>query len=311
VAVTPDSSQWLSGGLDGMLATWDAMSQRRTSMFLAHTRPISAIIFDSDGQTLATASWDRSLALWKVGRERDSKQLNGHQDIVAGCGFTPDGKLLLSWSHDGSLRIWDTGHARMTGQLPGHEHRVTAAAISPDGRFAASAARDGALRLWDLETLRELGATRVAQEVRACLFLLDCESLVSVEANGRLAIYSVPNMEEVGSINVKLPLQCATLSPGGSQIALGCDDGKVRFISVEGLDSTPLLVTPTRKTQQKSTRLGWLFGKSRVEHSFSCTCPACRKRFDLAQVVPGQSGACPHCHRSLRMSHMSRLMPEA
>jgi WD40 repeat protein len=309
-AIAPDNSRWLCGSLDGMLSTWDAMSQRRSSVFLAHTRPISTIVFDADGQTFATSSWDRSLALWRVDRERDGRQLNGHQDIVAGCRFTPDGKALLSWSHDGSLRLWDTAQARMTSQLPGHEHKVTAAAISPDGQFAASAARDGAIRLWDLADQREIASAGLTHEARACFFLLDGESLVTVEANGRLAIHLAPTLEAQGELSVRLPVQCAMLSPSGNQIALGCDDGKVRFLAVDGLEGMPLLVTPTRTSQRISTGLGRFFGKSRVRHAYACTCPACRGSFELAEAAAGQPSPCPHCSRPLRFITATRVLPE-
>lgn len=309
-AISPDNTRWLSGSLDGMLASWDAMTQQRQTFVLAHTRPISSIVFDSDGQTLATASWDGSLGLWRTDRERDGRQLTGHQDIVSGCRFTPDGKSLLSWSHDGSLRLWDTASGRPMGQLPGHEHKVTAAAVSPDGCLAASAARDGAVRLWNLLEQREIASARVSYEVRACFFLLDGESLITVEANGRLAMLSAPSLQEKYETNVRLPMQCAALSPGGSQIALGCDDGKVRFLAVEGHESTPLLVTPTRTSQRKSTGLGRLFGKSRIEHAYACTCPACRQSFQLAEAYSGKPSPCPHCRRPLRFSTATRVVAE-
>jgi WD40 repeat protein len=309
-AIAPDNMRWLSGSLDGMLATWDAKTQQCQLTFLAHTRPISSIVFDSDGLTLATASWDRTLTLWRPDREREGRQLTGHQDIVAGCRFTPDGKSLLSWSHDGSLRLWDTANARLSGQLPGHEHKVTAAAVSPDGRLAASAARDGALRLWDLLEQRELAAARIAYEVRACFFLLDGESLLTVEANGRLALHSAATLQEQHELHVRLPLQCAALAPSGSQVAIGCDDGKVRFLAVDGLECAPLLVTPTRTSHRTSTMLGRLFGKSKLEHAYACTCPACRQSFQLTDAYSGKPSPCPHCRRPLRFSTATRVVPE-
>jgi WD40 repeat protein len=309
-AVSPDSCRWLSGSLDGMLSTWDATNQERASVFLAHTRPISAIVFDHDGQTLATSSWDRSVALWRTQREREGRQLTGHQDIVAGCRFTPDGKTLLSWSHDGSLRLWDTAHGRQTGQLPGHEHKITAAAISPDGRYAASAARDGVLRLWELETQREATASALKYEARALFFLLDGESLLSVEANGRVAIHSAPQLTEVGELNVRLPLQCAALSPSGEQVALGCDDGKLRFLAVEGLEDSAFFVTATRTSRRTTTLLGRLFGKSKVEHAYSCTCPICRNSIQFPDASTQQPRHCPHCKRPLRLNKATRVVPE-
>jgi WD40 repeat protein len=293
-----------------MLSTWDSMNQQRVSIFLAHTRPISGIVFDPDGQNLATSSWDRSLGLWKVQREREGRQLAGHQDIVAGCRFTPDGKTLLSWSHDGSLRLWDVANGKQSGQLPGHEHKISAGAISPDGHYAASAARDGVFRLWDMTTQQEVAATSLNFETRSLFFLLDGESLVSVEANGRVAIHTVPQLMEVGEFNVRLPLQCAALSPNGEQIALGCDDGKLRFLSVDGLEQSAFFVTATRTSKKTTTVLGRLFGKTKVQHSYTCTCPACRNAFQVPDDSTQQPRHCPNCKRQLRLSAATRVLPE-
>jgi WD40 repeat protein len=309
-AVAPDGSRWLSGSLDGMLAHWEPATQKRLSVFLAHTRPVSAIVFDTDCQTLATSSWDRSVALWRNNRERDNRQLSGHQDIVAGCQFTPDGKTLLSWSHDGSLRIWETTHGRQTGQFAGHEHRVTAGAISPDGRLAASAARDGSMRLWELDTLREVACAAVSYEVRTLFFLLNGEALVSIQASGKVAIHSVPQLAEQGELNVRLPVQCGALSASGQQIALGCDDGKVRFLAIDGLEDSAFFITPTRTSHRTTTVLGRLFGKSKVEHSFACTCPVCRKSFQVPEASRQQARVCPHCKRPVRLSTAARVVPD-
>jgi WD40 repeat protein len=293
-----------------MLSTWDTMNQQRVSIFLAHTRPISAIVFDPDGQNLATSSWDRSVGLWKVQREREGRQLTGHQDIVAGCRFTPDCKGLLSWSHDGSLRLWEVATGRQTVQLAGHEHKISAAAISPDGNYAASAARDGTLRLWNMSTYQELASTNLKYEARALFFLLDGESLVSVEANGRVAILSAPQLSEVGELNVRLPLQCAALSPNGEQIALGCDDGKLRFLSVDGLEESAFFVTATRTSKRTTTVLGRLFGKTKVQHSYTCICPVCRSAFQVPDDSTHQPRHCPNCKRQLRLSAATRVLPE-
>jgi WD40 repeat protein len=309
-AVAPDGKAWLAGSLEGMLTYCDPATQQRTLTYLAHTRPVSAIVFDTDGKTLATASWDRSVILWQAGSDRDGRPLSGHDDIVAGCRFTPDGRTLLSWSHDGTVRLWDTGHARLAAQLTGHEDRVTAAAVAPDGVWAASGSRDGGLKLWDLQQQRLAAEGRLAHDVRACCFLLDGESLVTVEANGRLLLCTVPGLQVRAELVTRIPLQCAMLAPNGARIALGCDDGRVRFVAVEGLDGAPLVVTATRTSQRTTTVLGRLLGKTQLRHRYSCTCPSCQQSFELPEAVPGQPRPCPHCRRPLRFSAATRVIPE-
>lgn len=309
--VSPDGRQWLSGSMDGLLATWDASTQQQRSIFLAHTRPISAILFAADGRTRATASWDRNLTLWNGAREREGQALTGHGDIVAGCRFTPDGQTLLSWSYDGTLRLWDLApKPSHRGTLTGHTDRVTAGAASPDLRWASSGARDGELKLWDLSREREAASSKVSAEVRACFFLLDGESLVAVDANGRLTVHALPDLAERRDLTARVPVQCAELSPSGAQIVLGCGDGRLRFVAVEGTDGAPLIVTATQTSKRSANFWQRLLGRSRVRRAYCCTCPACQQGFDLPGSLPGQPAPCPRCGRPLRFNPVARVFQE-
>src|SRR5262249_8137568 len=150
----------------------------------AHTRPVSTILFSPHPEVLVTASWDRTVVVWRLGLERDKRVLEGHGDIVAGCRFNPDGRRLLSWSHDGTLRLWDPNVSSPLTTSSGHKDRITAAAVAPDGQWAASASRDRVVKLWDLTRQCEAQSLALGAEVRACLFLLDGDSLVVIDAHG-------------------------------------------------------------------------------------------------------------------------------
>ena len=129
-------------------------------------------------------------------------------------------------------------------------------------------------------------------------------------ANGRAALYSIPDLAQAGELNVRLPVQCGALSPGGAQIALGCDDGKVRFLAVDGLEDSAVYVTLTRTSHRTTTALGRIFGKSKLQHAYSCTCPACRNSFQLLDPKTQPPGKCPHCKRRLRLTAATRVLPD-
>jgi WD40 repeat protein len=305
-AVAPDGRRWLAGSMDGMLASWDPMLQTQSQMFLAHTRPISAIVYSADG-VLGTTSWDRQITLWDRTREREGRSLNGHGDIVSGGRFTPDGRSFVSWSHDRTVRVWESARARSAAELTGHADRILTGAVCPDGRWAATGSRDGDVKLWDLAGLEEAGAVTLAAEVRACFFLLDAASLVTVDSNGFLQMFSIPELQPQGEFTTRMPVLCGDLSPSGGQIALGCSDGGVCLVAVDGFDTTPLMVTPTQSSRQTANLLERLLGKHRLIPTYECTCPACRQSFELPTQVPDQPASCPACRRSLRLSPL--VMP--
>jgi len=300
-AISPEGDQWLAGSLDGILSRWEPASQRQISTFLAHTRPLSAIVFASDGKTVVTASWDCHLIMWSRTNERDGRTLTGHKDIVAGCRFTPNGRTLMSWSHDGTVRLWEVVRGRLSQTFSGHTDRVISAAISPDGSWAISGSRDGVLKLWDLDAECEAGSLHVDREIKSCFFLLHGETFATIQADGCLRLYSVPDMELETELETGLPIHCADLSPTGKQIALGCEDGRMYFVAVDGFDNVPLVVTATQTSKRTATRFQRLFGRSRITHSYTSTCPICRQSFEIPDHVPDKQVACPRCGRRLRV----------
>jgi WD40 repeat protein len=306
-AVAPGGGEWLAGGMDGMLTAWDPTTHRQLSAVLAHTRPISTILYSPDGSALVTASWDCSIALENRSGPPERRVLVGHDDIVAGCRFTPDGSHLVSWSFDTTARVWHLARGQCFARLEGHQDRITAGAVSPDGLWAATGARDRTLTLWDLRAERAALSRRLGGEVRACFFLLDGESLVTIDQHGRLVLHSVPDLEERQELPTRRAVQCAELAPDGSAIALGCADGRVGFVAVDGLDCAPLFVTPTQHTRQTQSTLQKLLGRKRVVHAYACTCPTCRHAFELPNGALGQPASCPSCRRSLRLSQVARL----
>lgn len=301
-AIAPDGQSWLAGSMDGMLAQWHAQTQQQELLFLAHSRPISAIAFGGDDQTWATASWDGNVILWDRGRERQGRTLEGHKDIVAGCCFTQDSRALLSWSYDGTLALWDVARGLRQGKLVGHKDRVTAAAVSPDGRWVLSGSRDGVVKLWNLHTQTEVACQARGVEIRGCFFLLDCETLATLDSQGRLVLHALPDLCVKDELVTQLRVQCGELAPSGSHLALGCEDGRVRFVAVDGFDSGPLAVRATQTSQRKATTLEKLLGRSHIAYVYQCTCPVCRRAFELATGTVGQAVPCPSCQRHLRVS---------
>jgi WD40 repeat protein len=305
-AVAPGGRHWLCGSLEGVVSIWDAMTQKQLRSFMAHTRPVSSLLFGEDPNMLVTTSWDRTLMIWNLRKERESQTLTGHEDIVAGCCFTPDERRLLSWSHDGTVRFWQLDPLSPLTSIKAHQDRVNTAAVSPDGCWIATGSRDGILKVWELATERPVASVQMPREIRACFFLLDGQSLVAVDEVGRVAMYLLPNLEEGEALLTGLAVQCAALAPSGQQIALGCNDGQVHFVAVDGMDEVPLVVTPMHTTRRVATPLQRLIGTSTVKPAFRCTCPACHRSFELAKADPNQTFPCPLCRRQLRISAVTR-----
>jgi hypothetical protein len=288
--------------MDGMLSSWEPASQTSPWTFMAHTRPISSIRYSPDVQTMVTTSWDRQIALRKVGREREPRILSGHDDIVAGCCFVEGGRQLLSWSYDGTVRIWDLTSGRDGVVLGDHGTRVTAGDVSPDGQWAVTGSLDGGLKLWSLTDHSEAGAAILPAEVRGLFLLPDGASFIAADAEGLLTLLSAPGFEVQDQLALDAKIQCCALAPVADQLAVGSDDGWVRFIAIEGFEEAALPVTVTRGVRQTSTGFDRLFGRTRTLPTYRFACPACRSETEETGSPPGNEFACRACGRRLRVA---------
>jgi WD40 repeat protein len=287
--------------MEGLLIQWDLEKNNQGVMFLAHTRPISSVVFSPDGTQLATSSWDCNISLWKQQDRLDGRSLGQHGDIISGCRFIPNGRKLISWSYDGTAIVWDMMSQSALCQMVGHTDRVMAGAVSPDGRWLVTGARNGEVKLWDVATGQEANSLPMNSQISACYFLLDAESLVLVDGNGRVTLHKVPLLSIEAELHVGTAVQAGALSPSGAQLALGTADGRMAFVAVEGFEALPLAVTATPSVRVHASMLQRFFGKSTSIPVYRLTCPACRAVFEIPNSHGNRSVACPQCRRSIRI----------
>ena len=131
------SDRQATGGEDGRIAVWKSGNPVPELTFEGHTAPIVALAVSPDGDTIASASWDRSIRLWPL-KGGAPRVLNGHDQNVNGVAFSRDGRSLVSAAYDASVRIWPlAGGAPVIVTLP---TPLNAVAVAPDGEIVAAGA---------------------------------------------------------------------------------------------------------------------------------------------------------------------------
>jgi cytochrome c len=127
-----------TGGEDGKIAVWKNGSPLPERTFEGHTAPIVALALSPDGNTIASASWDRTIRLWPL-NGGEPRTLNGHDQNVNGVAFSRDGKFLVSAAYDATVRIWPLqgNGAPVVVTVP---TALNAVAVAPDGEILAGGA---------------------------------------------------------------------------------------------------------------------------------------------------------------------------
>ncbi len=148
-----------SGGDDGTVQIWDAMTGRKISTYRGHSGGVSAIAWSPDGKWIASASIDCTVQVWEANTLRKVSHTR-HSDKVTALAWSPskltlpagNGYLIASASADSTIQIWDATTGQRKFIYRNHVHPVHAVVWSPDTRYIASAGEDSAIQVWKVPT---------------------------------------------------------------------------------------------------------------------------------------------------------------
>ncbi len=135
-AFSPDGSSVVTASrLNDNARLW-SVETGRTSLTLEHTGPVTAVVFDSTGQRVLTASRDRSARIWDT-RTGAVLHVLQHALGVDDLWLGPDGRRVLTTCGLGQIRstvgVWEvaSGEESIRFDL---EAGVSLAALNSDGR---------------------------------------------------------------------------------------------------------------------------------------------------------------------------------
>ena len=250
IAVTPDGTQWVSGGF-GRLVFWDVETQEIIFEWSEGLKgQINAITFTQDGSRLLVAEGIPgiygNIHAYAVSKETPERTWQAHADEVFDIKESHDGSYWMTASADHTVRIWESDSGVEQDWLEGHSAPVMALVLNGDGSLLISAGSDNALKVWDMksrERLFDLGRRPQYSFLDVC-WEPEKSQLFAINQKGDLYRYldlkahSGAQSSNTGNEKVmartKKPLSCLTYWVSQKSLVVGTFEGELQAFDLNG-----------------------------------------------------------------------------
>jgi WD40 repeat protein len=208
VCFSPDGRTLAAGDEVGQVKLWNPLTGDLVRAIDAHSTPVHALAFSSDGQTLVSAAGDSQsqgngeVKFWDVASGKLKGELEKHPRAVWSIAFAPKSSWLATACGDGGIRIYDVNSRKLLHTIR-NMSGIRTVAFSPDGALLAAghmANNDPKIRLWETDTWRERATlSGHSGSVYSVRFAPDGKTLASASRDGSVKIWNVPDRKNATS----------------------------------------------------------------------------------------------------------------
>lgn len=248
----------ISGNLRGELQAWSmhaAPSLALTSLVdsqRAHTRSVTALAVDPQGQWVASASVDHTVRVWQVskGALRAGSPLL-HESAVTNVAFSPNGAWLATTAVDGTVRLWPRAQVTKgtpTHVLEGDSAELLALTFNRASNAVYAAGVHGRVYRWDLKNLSpETPSTTIATLGHSTWKLQtspDGHWLAALAEDDTVHLWSLTKNHAHRALEGHLGrLRTLAISEDGRWIASGARERDVLVWDLEDPNTEPMRLT--------------------------------------------------------------------
>jgi WD40 repeat protein len=226
-------------GLTGSAEIRDAATGAVARAFGGHRDLLYDAELSPDGNTLATAGYDRSIKLWNVADGALVRSIDVHNGAVFDLAWHPTGKLLASASADETVKLWRTADGVRLDTLNQPQAEVFAVDFATDGRHVIAAGRDRRIHLWKLVSLDAPAinpslVSRFAHESQIVAMgqTADGRHLVTSAEDRSLKCWSLPDLVLEKDLPRQSDLVSAFVPRGEAGFVIGRMDGSLDTLAI-------------------------------------------------------------------------------
>tara|TARA_B110000003_G_scaffold227573_1_gene228893 strand:+ start:2582 stop:8218 length:5637 start_codon:yes stop_codon:yes gene_type:complete len=225
-----DNTSFVSGGKDGLVAIWSALTGECVFRLFGHDLAITSLLcvtIPSQGCRIISASRDCTIRVWKFEGDvgQTSQILRGHADQVLTMDFMSVTAQLFSAGCDRCICIWDISSiiVKMRHKIcTTHAGPIASLKISPAGNMFVTGSSDCSLQVWLLgngghqelsfdkhsevfvmgESKPELALTLQGhlEDVTCCSFILRDEILATGSLDRAIMLWNPITGQHVGAL---------------------------------------------------------------------------------------------------------------
>ncbi|MBL8858117.1 MAG: WD40 repeat domain-containing protein [Planctomycetes bacterium] len=156
--VSPDGATLAVGLSTGGIELRRTSDGSSIATLAGYKESLAQLRFDSTGERLVSASFDRTVKVWDVARRELLVDFLEHKYPVGGAAFSPDGKLIASCSYErpgndvvGTVHLWNAVDGTLVRTFQGGRKPLIGLAFSPDGRRFAAGSWDFCVFTWSVD----------------------------------------------------------------------------------------------------------------------------------------------------------------
>lgn len=254
VAVTPENQYVAVGFNSGLLQLYELGSFKLLWQQQAHQKRITRLAFNSKGNLLVSASFDKTAKLWQIKKDGliEQKVFLGHKRAIYSASISNNDKYVATAGADGQIGLFDMqGNAYF--YKAAHKGRIFSVAFNNKSTQLLSGGEDKHMRLWKLYDDKPLKSINEKQWIIDVNFSPNDKLIANVGQGHLINIYNTDTFTKLKKqlMGHTDSITRVIFSPDNQQLITASQDSTLRVWDLSKNSIEPHLFTLNLPSNQR------------------------------------------------------------